>query len=148
MPFHARPPLTHHTLFTPLALKADHILDSFTAAAHRIEAALGQLPIQGMESVAETAEDVATLRSTLQRMAFGLPSAHQGMLKMFRAACDAVKGHAASLEEQCHSIIRTVGGICGRLGRRLGGWWAAGFVGSCAGLAHAWGHWGAGGLGQ
>jgi hypothetical protein len=86
------------------------MLASFTAASRRIEAGLAALPLASLPGVHDTAEDVASLRQTLAKAVFALPPEHLETLRRFRTACDAVKGHAAVLEEQCKDVMQQVSG--------------------------------------
>ncbi|GBF97349.1 hypothetical protein Rsub_10996 [Raphidocelis subcapitata] len=90
-------------------MQADHMLASFTAACRRLDAALAVLP-SSLPTATDAHDDVASLRASLQKAVFALPQDHGGALAAFREACDAVKGHAAALEEQCKDILQTVCG--------------------------------------
>ena len=98
-------------------MQADHMLASFAAACARLDAALGRVPLAALPAARDAAEDAAALRATLQKAVFALPPEHLALLRGFRAACDAVKGHAAALDAECREILAAALGGGGSLAR-------------------------------
>lgn len=97
------------------------MLASFTAAARHMDAALAAIPLDALPAARDTVDDIGQLRAALDKAVFALPQEHTAALKVFRAACDEVRGHASALEEKVKDVLQTVRGWGPRVDELLWG---------------------------